>query len=378
MEKYERFLEKNLQNWLDSGKILLIYGARQVGKTTISKNLVENHNNAIYLNCERMVVKEALESKNLDSILELMNGSRLVILDEAQKINDIGSVLKLIIDNHPEIQLIATGSSSFDLHNQVNEAVTGRNIKFRMLPLSVKELLINHDKISLKERLETMLRFGMYPDVVDRPESQKKDLLDSLATDYLYRDVLEFQNVKKSYLLMNLLKALALQLGSEVSNRELAQLLNTSVETVQKYLILLEQSFVIFRIGSFSRNLRKELGNSQKYYFYDMGIRNSLIQNYNTLVNRTDKGALWENFMIVERMKYLDASSKKVNHYFWRTYDQKEIDLIEESDGELRCFEFKYKERKKTKIPKEFLETYSNSTFLEINTENYWNFIGMN
>lgn len=377
MDYYDRYIVQNLSNWIGKGKVILIFGARQVGKTTISKHLIANSQNALFLNCERLIVKEALESKNIDSIVQLFNGAKLVVLDEAQKIADIGTVLKLLIDEKPDIQVIATGSSSFDLHNEVNEALTGRNIKFTMFPLSIQEFSKGKDNIMLKEKLENMLRFGMYPDIVDRVEIQKIDLLDSIATDYLYRDVLEFQNIKKSSLLINLLKALALQLGNEVSHRELSQLLGTSVETVQKYLILLEQSFVIFRLGSFSRNLRKELSNNNKYYFFDLGIRNSLIQNYNTLNNRTDKGALWENFMIVERKKHLDAINKKVNHYFWRTYDQKEIDLVEESGGTLSCYEFKYKDKKKTKIPHEFLETYPNSTFEEINSENFWKFVGL-
>ncbi len=373
---YKRYLADQIRPWLFMNKVVMIYGARQVGKTTVARNLISDNTANVYLNCELGQVKSLLEELNPVKVKNMVGDAQMVVLDEAQKVANIGTVLKLLVDTYPAIQWIATGSSSFDLSNQVNEPLTGRNVKFVMYPLSLVEMEKHHNRIVLHERLEGFLRFGMYPDIVDRPEAQQIRLLDELATDYLYRDVLEFQDVRNSSVLLNLLKALALQLGHEVSYRELSNMFGLSVETVQRYLMLLEQSFVIFRVGSFSRNLRKELVKSNKYYFCDLGIRNSLIQNYNPLSVRTDVGALWENFCLLERMKWNAAHDTRPNLYFWRTYDQKEIDLVEESAGELRCFEFKWNEKAKTKVPKEFLTTYPNSSFQTITPGNYWEWFG--
>ncbi len=363
MYKYNRYICSHITPWLYKGKVILLYGARQVGKTTISKRIIEQNGSGIYLNCEQLAVKEILESGNLENIINIFQGSKLVILDEAQKIISIGETLKLIHDTYPEIQLIATGSSSFDLSAHVKEALTGRNIKFVLFPLSISELSQNYNPIQLKEKTEQLLRFGAYPDIIDRPEQEKIILLEELASDYLFRDVLSFERLKYPDLLIKLLKAIALQLGNEVSERELSNLLHVNIATIQRYLNLLEKSFVIFRLTAFSRNLRNEIATSQKYYFFDLGIRNSLLHNFAPLDSRNDHGPLWENFCILERMKLNQERQKKVNYYFWRTYDQKEIDLIEENDGKLTAFEFKWSDRKKTKVPKLFIETYENATF---------------
>jgi predicted AAA+ superfamily ATPase len=261
-----------------------------------------------------------------------------VVFDEAQKVPDIGAILKLLIDTYPEIQYIATGSSSFNLFYELSEPITGRNIKFIMYPISVRELLASYDKLLLHEKIEELLVYGAYPDIVSRPVVQKAVLLDELAGDYLFRDVLQFDNIRRPDILVHLLKAIALQLGNEVSFRELSNLLKVSVETVKRYLLLLEQSFVLFSLISFSRNMRNELARSKKYYFYDTGIRNSLIQNYAFPENRTDIGGIWENFCIAERLKHNQAMNRSVNMYFWRTYQQKEIDLIEDTGGKLFAF----------------------------------------
>jgi len=350
-------------------------GARQVGKTTVSNFLVDSVENGLYINCERGAIKELLESMNPEKIKSFIGKSNLVLFDEAQKIHNIGSVLKLLVDTFPEIQWIATGSSSFDLSNQVNEPLTCRNVKFLMFPLWLGELETFEDRLTIHEKLESILRFGLYPDIYLRSETEKRTLLEELATDYLYRDVLELQSVKNSSVLMNLLKALALQLGSEVSLRELSGLLGVSVETIQRYLNLLEQSFVILKLSPFSRNIRSELNKTQKYYFYDLGIRNSLINNFNPITLRTDQGGLWENFCILERMKMHAAKGTRLSMYFWRTYEQKEIDLVEEYDGMLHAIEFKWNPKKTTKMPKMFSDAYPNSDFTVIHPENYWEYL---
>lgn len=264
----------------------------------------------------------------------------------------------MIHDTWPDIQIIATGSSSFDLLNELSEPLTGRNIKFLLYPLSYAEIGRHNHVSVMDERLELFLRFGMYPDIVDRPETQKIMLLDELANDYLFRDILKIDVLKRTEVLKNLLKALALQMGNEVSYNELSRLLKVSVETVQRYIEILERSFIILKLGSFSRNLRKELARSQKFYFYDLGLRNGLLQNFNSLDTRPDTGALWENFCMIERMKANQRNQRMVNMYFWRTYDQKEIDLIEETAGNLYAWEFNYSPVQKVKKPAEFLKTY--------------------
>ncbi len=377
MEKnsIERSLLSQIRNWLFQGKVLIIYGARQVGKTTLSKKILEDHPGSTYLNCEQNVVKELLESGNMERIRTNFGNSSLIVLDEAQKIKDIGSVLKLIHDTYPEIQLIATGSSSFELSGELSEALTGRNVKFTLYPISLEELRPYYTSIQLDEKLEEFMRFGMYPEIVQRPEIQKKVLLDEMAGDYLFKDVLKFENLKRPELLLNLLKALALQLGNEVSFRELSGLLKVSTETIQRYIELLEKSFVLFRLPSFSRNLRNELTRSHKYYFYDLGIRNSLLRNYLPLESRTDTGSLWENFCIIERMKSNQKIMRRASMYFWRTYQQKEIDLIEECEGKLEAFEFKWNPKANVKRPAEFLNAYNDSSFSIVHRQNYLDFL---
>jgi uncharacterized protein len=371
---YPRSVMDRIQPWLFKGKVIILYGPRQVGKTTLVQMIVDQQAGSLYLNCERPNVSDLLNSGNLDRILSFFGNARLVVFDEAQKIPRIGELLKLLIDTYPDIQYLATGSSSFNLFNELSEPLTGRNIKFIMYPLSISELTFKYNPFQLEEKLPEILRFGSYPDIIDRSENEKIQLLEALTSDYLFRDVLSFENIRKSELLINLLKAIALQVGHEVSFRELSGLLKISVETVQKYLQLFEKSFVLFSLTSFSRNLRKELVRSRKYYFYDLGIRNCLINNFNPPEIRSDTGQLWENFCLMERIKHNQASGRSVNYYFWRTYDQKEIDLIEESGGKLDVFEFKWKAQK-VKPPIEFLNTYHNTDFKVISKDNYTDFL---
>ncbi|HPR25674.1 MAG TPA: ATP-binding protein [Lentimicrobium sp.] len=357
------------------GKVIILYGPRQVGKTTLANEIISGQSGALYLNCERQQVWELLNSGNQDRIRQYLGDAKIVVFDEAQKIPQIGSLLKLLIDTYPEIQYLATGSSSFDLSNTLSEPLTGRNVKFIMYPVSLIELSPHFNRFQKDEMLENLLLFGSYPDIIDRPESQKRKLLDELTSDYLFRDVLRFENIRRSDVLVNLLKAIALQTGNEVSMRELSNLLKVAVETVQRYLLLLEQSFVLFSLPSFSRNLRNEISKGRKYYFYDLGIRNNLLQNFTPLSSRNDTGQLWENFCIIERNKKNQAKDRRVNMYFWRTYQQQEIDLIEEHEGILDTFEFKWKSRPGQKIPSGFRNAYPQSTYQIIDRENYHNFL---
>lgn len=370
---YPRTLLDQIRPWLFKGKVLIIYGPRQVGKTTLANMIIGENNGSIYLNCERPDVWEVLRSRNLERIMSYMGNTRLVVFDEAQKLPGIGELLKLLIDTYPDIQYIATGSSSFNLVNELSEPLTGRNIKFMLYPFSLEELSVTYNPFIMDEKLPELLRFGSYPDIIGRSEAEKIRLLGELTSDYLFRDVFSFENIRKSDILVGLLKAIALQVGQEVSFREVSGLLKLSVDTVQKYLQLLEKSFVIFSLTSFSRNLRKEIGTSRKYFFYDLGIRNSLINNFNPPELRTDTGQLWENYCILERIKHNQAKGRIVNYYFWRTYDQKEIDLIEESDGRLSAFEIKWKSQK-IKPVKDFLDAYPGSDYHIVTRENYREF----
>ena len=373
--KYQRTLQAKITEWLFQGKVIILYGPHQVGKTTLANEIISGQSGALYLNCERQQVWELLNSGNQDRIRQYLGDAKIVVFDEAQKIPQIGSLLKLLIDTYPEIQYLATGSSSFDLSNALSEPLTGRNVKFIMYPVSLIELSPHFNRFQKDEMLENLLLFGSYPDIIDRPESQKRKLLDELTSDYLFRDVLRFENIRRSDVLVNLLQAIALQTTNEVSMRELSNLLKVAVETVQRYLLLLEQSFVLFSLPSFSRNLRNEISKGRKYYFYDLGIRNNLLQNFTPLSSRNDTGQLWENFCIIERIKKNQAKDRRVNMYFWRTYQQQEIDLIEEHEGILDTFEFKWKSRPGQKIPSGFRNAYPQSTYQIIDRENYHNFL---
>lgn len=366
----KREIHNILKQNLFKGKVIVLYGARRVGKTTLSKQILSEFEDSKYINCEFLQNKTALETTNPDTLRDLIGKSRLVVLDEAQSIRDIGMVLKVIVDTFPEIQIIATGSSSFDLANKVNEPLTGRMRKYLLYPFSLNEIKEQVSIIDIKSGCDKLLRFGMYPEVFGQDEESSIEELSEISSNYLYKDILQFQNVKKPDLMINLLRALALQLGSEVSLHELANLLKQNSHTVQRYIDLLEKSFVVFRLSAFSRNLRNEITKSQKIYFYDLGIRNSLIQNYNPIELRNDTGGLWENFCVLERKKFLENNRKFVNSYFWRIYNGSEIDYIEEEGGMLHAYEFKYSEKAKAKIPKTFKETYPNCTFTKISPSN--------
>ena len=372
---YLREIAEIIGKQLFKGKVIILFGPRRVGKTTLSKSIVSSIENSRYLNCELLEHKTALETTNSQELKNYLGNYSLIILDEAQHIRNIGRILKILNDTFPEIQIIATGSSSFELGNRLAEPLTGRAREYLLLPLSITELVQKEDKITIQANLDHILRFGLYPEVYGKSDEDAKEELIQIASNYLYRDILQFEQVKRPSLLQNLLTALALQIGQEVSLNEISRLLGETIPTIQRYIDLLEKSFVIFRLRSFSRNIRKEIGKGQKIYFYDIGIRNAIIRNFNPLQLRNDIGGLWENFCIVERMKYNLANRIFVNSYFWRTYDQKEIDYIEEEGGKINAFEFKYNQQKQPKIPAEFEKSYANTHFTSVNKENFWAFI---
>lgn len=375
MKIIPRLVQPEVEKKLNRGKVVVLYGARQVGKTTLVKSILEHFpEKSLYLNGEYLSVQERLSVNEAASLKSYLGDNRLVVIDEAQKIDRIGTSLKILVDAYPEMQIIATGSSSFGLANKASEPLTGRVDQFTLYPLSLEELEKAIGRVETEARLENLLRFGSYPEVALSAETEASYRLNEISANYLYKDVLSFEGMKKSSLVSDLLRLIALQLGQEVSYQELAAALGVSRPTIQKYLNLLEQSFVIFTLRSFSRNLRKEISKSIKIYFFDLGIRNSLIQNYNSLSLRNDLGALWENFLIVERLKADSYRSRFVNRYFWRTYDQKEIDYLEERGGKLRAFEFKWSD-KVAKVPKEFLKTYTGATFTAVTRKNYWDFL---
>ena len=371
----KREIQSIIEKQLFKGKVIIIYGPRRVGKTTISKLLVDQEENSRYINCELLENKTALETTNSSALRSFIGNFRLVVLDEAQQINDIGRVLKIIADTFPEIQMVATGSSSFELGNRLSEPLTGRSREYLLYPFSMTELLNVKDRIEVNADLDGILRFGLYPEVYGKPENEAIEELNQISSNYLYKDILQFELIKRPSLLLNLLNALALQIGNEVSLNELSRMLGETVPTIQRYIELLEKVFVIFRLRSYSRNLRKEIAKGQKIYFYDLGIRNALIRNFNPLNLRNDTGGLWENFCIVERMKFNMNQRRFVNSWFWRTYDQKEVDYIEEEGGKLKAVEFKLKPGGKFKAIKEFQENYPEATFMTVSRENFLEFL---
>jgi len=370
-----RMAQKQVERRLFEKKAIIIYGARQTGKTTLAKQVIKKYGEkAQYFDCELLSVRQNLQIPEADKLKSFLGKYKVVVLDEMQRLPNAGVILKILVDHCPEVQIIATGSSSFELANKTSEPMTGRAIRFTLYPFSVMELEQQFNRAEIDAKLEKIIRFGSYPEVfLAESDERAEERLNEIVSNYLYKDILAFEGINKSGIIENLLKFLALQLGSEVSMNELAQNLGVSRLTVQKYLRILEQSFIIFTLGAFSRNLRKEISKSVKIYFYDSGVRNSLIQNYNASSLRNDAGALWENLMIIERLKRNSHQDLRSNKYFWRTYNQKEIDYLEERSGKLSAFEFKLKGQ--AKRPAEFFSTYPNSEFLTVTKDNYFEFI---
>jgi predicted AAA+ superfamily ATPase len=372
-----RDLQSIIEKLLFKNQVILIYGARQVGKTTLSKQIIDKYSKTKktqYFDCEELSAKSLFETTNEKSLHQAIGNNELIVLDEAQTVKDIGKTLKIIHDHIPQVQVIATGSSSFDLANKIFEPLTGRAISFILYPFSIKEISESKSFANASGNLDNILLRGSYPGIFDKPKDLAEITLNSLAGSYLYKDVLMYESLKNPYQLLELLQLLALQVGSEVSYIEIGQKLGFNRITVKKYINLLEKSFVIFTLHAFSRNKRNEISKSVKVYFYDLGIRNALIQSFAPLNLRNDLGALWENFCIVERRKINQAKNKFVNQYFYRTYNGEEVDYIEEYDGKLDGYEFKYG-KETAKLPKNFLTQYQSTSFKVINKENWSEFL---
>lgn len=365
----QRELASLIKEKLASGKAIIIIGARQVGKTTLLQMLFANNDQVVWLNGDELDVQQLFANLSSTRFEAFLGNKKIVLIDEAQRIPEIGLRLKLIVDQLPAIQLVVTGSSSFDLLSKVNEPLTGRKWEYKMYPLSFREMVNHHGLIDEKRLIPHRMVFGYYPEIVSNPGSEK-ELLKQLSESYLYKDIFLLESIKRPSNLILLLQGLSFQVGSVVSYHELSKYCGLDVKTVEKYITILERAFVIFRIPSFSRNLRSELKKSRKIYFYDNGIRNALISNFNQIENRSDTGALWENFIMSERIKHQSYNSFGVNHYFWRTTEQKEIDLLEESGENLKAFEFKWNAINKSKVPSGFLQAYPMATFQTISMQN--------
>lgn len=369
----KRKIQENIEKNLFKNKIIIIYGARQVGKTTLVKEIQKKYLDSNYFNCDEPDIREALIDKTSTELKPFLGNKKLIIIDEAQRVKNIGLTLKLIIDNFPDYQIIATGSSSFDLSNKISEPLTGRKIEFYLYPLSLEELKSIYSDLETDRLVERRLLYGLYPDIVFS-QSVPEENLKNLAQSYSYKDILQYQNIRNSEVLEKLLRALALQIGQEVSYNELSSLVGVDKKTIANYIQILEKAFVVFRLMPFSRNLRNELKKLRKIYFYDNGIRNALINNFNPLELRQDVGSLWENFMISERKKRNNNYNLSVNCFFWRTRQKQEVDYLEDQNGKISAFEFKW-QKDKIRKPKAFLRAYPGSSIELINKKNYKKFL---
>ena len=370
----KRTLEPLIKDQLFSGKTIIIFGPRQVGKTTLLKVITEDQKKLIWLNGDHPGDRELLNNINSTKARQIFPKGTLIVFDEAQRLENSGLTLKIIHDNCEGIQLIATGSSSFELTDKIKEALTGRKWSYKLFPISNKELLDHSGYLEVLRSLETRMIFGSYPDVINHP-GKEKEILRELVSDYLYKDVFALKDVRKPDALEKLIKALAFQVGNQVSYRELSNMIQIDKETVEKYIYLLEEANIIFRLPSFSRNLRNELKRARKIYFIDNGIRNAVINQFNPLNLRNDTGALWENFMIAERMKHIEYNRLYRNVYFWRTRQQQEIDYLEEYDGQLFAYAFKWKPTTRKKPHLTFSKTYPEAVFRIIDKDNFMEFV---
>jgi len=372
----KRELTEILKKDLHKNKALILLGARQVGKTTLLQNLSKTWNNTLWLTGDELETQRLFENPTITRFKAEFSGVKYLIIDEAQRLPNVGLGLKLITDHLKEVQLLVTGSSAFELSNRLNESLMGRTFEYQLCPLSFSEMAEFHTLREEKRLLPYRMVYGYYPNVVMQPEDNKK-ILQNLVQNFLYKDMLLLEDVKKPDKIVRLLQALAFQVGSQVSYNEISKVVGLNAATVEKYIIMLEQSFIIFRLGSFSRNLRSELSKSRKIYFYDNGIRNALIDNLSSMEIRTDAGALWENFLISERMKLLKHNERWANRYFWRTKEQQEIDYIEEENGKLHAFEFKWNPRANARITKTFTNAYPQAETQIITPDNYVEFVSI-
>lgn len=377
MNMIKRTFQASIQKRLFKGKAVLLFGPRQAGKSTLVEALLEAQDEEwLYLNGDDADVREILTNTSSAKLRAVMGNKKIVFIDEAQRIPNIGLTLKIITDQIKDVQVIATGSSAFELSSQVNEPLTGRKYEFMLYPLSFTEMVQHHGLLEEKRLIEHRMVYGYYPEIVTKP-GEEEELLKLLAGSYLYKDLLMLEQIKKPLLLEKLLKALALQVGSEISYPEIAQTIGSDQKTVDKYIDLLEKAFVLFRLPALNRNVRNEIKKGKKVYFYDCGIRNAIINNFKPISARTDVGALWENFLISERVKYLRYHGIDAVQYFWRTTQQQEIDLVEDYDDKLTAFEFKWSKTEKVRFPQTFTTNYPDAATQVISPNNVEDFIGI-
>ncbi|MDX9905043.1 MAG: ATP-binding protein [Bacteroidales bacterium] len=372
-----RLLKTNLLNRLNDHKAIIVLGPRQCGKTTLVTDLLSEINQKILVwNGDDFSVRSLLKEPSLPALYAEIGDARYLFIDEAQRIENIGLALKLIIDRYKDIKIIATGSSAFELANRLSEPMTGRKWEFTLLPFSFKEMADAHGLMTEKGLLSHRLVYGYYPEVVTHPADQVQ-ILKQLVNSYLYKDILIWERILKPEKLERLVQALAFQVGHEVSYHELGKLTGLDNQTVERYIDLLEKAFIVFRLSSLSRNLRNELKKSRKIYFFDNGLRNAIINSFNPITLRNDTGALWENFMVSERYKLITLSEFYCNRYFWRTTAQQEIDYIEEANGIMTAYEFKFNPNETPKHARSFLNAYPGSEIKVINRENFIEFLGV-
>lgn len=373
-----RIQAQNIKKWLGKGKAIVVLGARQVGKTTLVRQITQDlPEDSLWLTGDDPETQALLNNISVARLNNIIGSNKVVVIDEAQRVKNVGLMLKLITDHMPHVQLFVTGSSALDLASQTKESLTGRKFEHPLYPLSFAEMCQHHGFVQERSLLEHRLLYGYYPEVVLQDQNLAQKVLNDLTDGLMYKDLLALDQIKKPSLLVKLLQALALQVGSEVSYHELGQLIGADPVTVEKYTELLEQSYVLFRLSALSRNARNEIKKGKKVYFYDNGIRNAIIKNFSPLTLRSDVGALWENFLLSERVKRNAYSDHYCNTYFWRTTGQQEIDYIEDKDGRLHAFEFKWGTTKRVKFPASFLEAYPGSTTTVIDRENFEGFVGL-
>lgn len=373
-----RSIEEEFRNKVKPNRVLLLHGARRVGKTELLKKYLSEQEASTYLllNGEDQTAVRLMEERSIENYKRLIGDRKLLVIDEAQKIKEVGLKLKLIVDEIPNIKVIATGSSVFDLDNKLGEPLVGRKHTIRLYPLAQMELSQQETIFDTHAQLDDRLIFGGYPELLQYPNREDKiDYLNEIRDSYLLRDILEFEGIRKADKVMDLLRMIAFQVGKEVKLDELGGALRISKNTVERYLDLLSKVFVIYKVSGYSRNLRKEITKMDRWYFYDNGIRNAVIQNFNSLDMRADKGDLWENYLVSERLKYQSYKKLRTNNYFWRTYDQQELDWVEERAGELSGYEFKYSPTKKAKVPGGWARAYPEASFQVVNSGNFLDFI---
>jgi len=370
----KRVISQRIDDNLNKGKAILLFGPRQTGKTTLLHQILDKKKEVMWLNGDEADVKQLFENASSSRLKTVFGGNKIIVIDEAQRIVNIGLALKLITDQLKDIQLIATGSSSLDLANRTQEPLTGRKWEYFLYPVSFGEMVSHHGLLEEKRMIPHRLVYGCYPEIITNP-GKEKEILKLLTDSFLYKDILMIEGVKKPAKLVSLLQCLAFQTGNEVSYNELGRMTGLDNQTVERYIDLLEKAYVIFRVGALSRNLRKELKHGRKIYFYDNGVRNALIAQFGPIELRPDRGALWENYLMSERHKYTGYNQMWVNSYFWRTQDQQEIDYVEEQDGKFMAWEFKWNPESRARLSKTFEKAYPNSVFSVISPGNVEEFL---